>query len=95
MVDYAIASTDIGYFGFNFEEVYCRDCGQDHIQGNLCPRCGSGNLQQVDRVTGYLSLKERFSPGKAAELKERTAHIQAASPAAGGDADGASRRHRP
>ncbi|MGI6345231.1 MAG: anaerobic ribonucleoside-triphosphate reductase [Bacillota bacterium] len=95
LVDYAIANTDIGYFGFNFEEVYCRDCAQDHIQGNLCPRCGSGNLQQVDRVTGYLSLKERFSPGKAAELKERTAHIQAASPAAGGDADGASRRHRP
>ena len=39
-----------------------------------CPVCGSSNIQGVSRVTGYLSLDERFGPGKDAERRDRISH---------------------
>ena len=38
---------------------------------DLCPNCGSNNIQGISRVTGYLSLDERFGAGKAAERADR------------------------
>lgn len=37
-----------------------------------CPVCGSTNIQSISRVTGYLSLDERFTDGK---VKERAARV--------------------
>ena len=39
-----------------------------------CPVCGSHNIQNVTRITGYLSLDERFGPGKVEERADRVAH---------------------
>lgn len=39
-----------------------------------CPVCGSTNIQSITRVTGYLSLDERFGPGKVAERAARVPH---------------------
>ena len=36
--------------------------------------CGSTNIQGISRVTGYLSLDERFGPGKYEEKKDRISH---------------------
>jgi ribonucleoside-triphosphate reductase len=74
LVDYIVNNTDMGYFGINFGIRYCKQCGLNHIQGNKCPRCKSTDIQGVYRVTGYLSLAERFTPGKTAERKDRIAH---------------------
>lgn len=41
---------------------------------NCCPVCGSHNIQNVTRITGYLSLDERFGPGKVEERADRVCH---------------------
>ncbi|MDR0545479.1 MAG: hypothetical protein LBG49_00950 [Mycoplasmataceae bacterium] len=45
---------------------------------NKCPVCGSTNIQSITRVTGYLSLDERFGPGKVAERSARIPHASVA-----------------
>ena len=39
-----------------------------------CPKCNSTNIQGISRVTGYLSLDERFGEGKVAERADRVSH---------------------
>jgi ribonucleoside-triphosphate reductase len=41
---------------------------------SICPICGSHNIQSISRVTGYLSLDERFGPGKCEERSLRVDH---------------------
>lgn len=72
IVNYAFSKeTNAGYIGINFGIRYCKDCGKNHIKGHICPECGGTNLQGIARVTGYLSLDERFGDGKRAEVKAR------------------------
>ena len=73
MLSYAVESTNAGYIGFDFAICYCKACGAD-VAGDVCAKCGGGWLQKIDRVTGYLSLAERFPDGKSAERKDRIAH---------------------
>ncbi len=40
----------------------------------VCPVCGSRDIQSVSRITGYLSLDERFGPGKCEERAARVTH---------------------
>ena len=40
----------------------------------VCPICGSNHIQNISRITGYLSLDERFGGGKIAEKLDRVAH---------------------
>jgi ribonucleoside-triphosphate reductase len=60
--------------GINFHIRYCKECGTYLHGENECPKCGSHDIQGVSRVTGYLSLDERFGPGKSAERLDRTNH---------------------
>lgn len=75
IIDYSYKNTNISYMGINFHLKYCRDCGTriEYAQ-HSCPKCGSQNIQGISRVTGYLSLDERFGSGKVAERKDRTSH---------------------
>jgi ribonucleoside-triphosphate reductase len=41
---------------------------------SVCPICGSRNIQSISRITGYLSLDERFGPGKCEERSLRVDH---------------------
>lgn len=75
IVKYSFDNTNMGYMGINFGIRYCRDCGTNHVLGTHCPVCNSTNIQGIDRVTGYLSLDERFTPGKKAEKIDRVSHI--------------------
>lgn len=46
---------------------YCPMCGQA-----ICPDCGSHDVTQISRVTGYLQDVAGWNAGKQQELKDRT-----------------------
>lgn len=71
ILNYAYNSTNINYIGINFHIRYCRDCGTYLHGEQTCSKCGSSNIQGISRVTGYLSLDERFGAGKFAERADR------------------------
>ena len=75
IINYAYKRTNISYIGINFHIRYCKECGTS-IENNLnsCPKCNSKNIQGISRVTGYLSLDERFGPGKYEERIDRRSH---------------------
>ena len=75
IVNYAYKHTNISYIGINFHIRYCKDCGET-LLGNesKCPKCNSRDIQGISRVTGYLSLDERFGPGKYEERIYRKSH---------------------
>jgi ribonucleoside-triphosphate reductase len=67
---------DIPYGALNFPLDSCADC---HAQGDfngVCPVCGSTNIMELRRVTGYLSTtKKNFNLGKQAEVDDRAKHV--------------------
>lgn len=46
--------------------AYCPECHQP-----ICPECGSHDVVQVSRVTGYLQDVSGWNAGKQQELKDR------------------------
>lgn len=77
IVNYAFTNTNIGYMGVNFHIRYCKDCGEQLFSNECkCPKCNSTDIQGISRVTGYLSLDERFGPGKYNERKDRITHTE-------------------
>lgn len=65
------------YEGVNLELNYCLDCGHQWVEGNVCPKCGTDNIVQIQRMNGYLGYskigkdKGYFHEGKMAEFKDR------------------------
>ena len=74
MIDYAM-SKDIPYFAINVPCDECLDCGHSGQFNDRCPECGSYNIRQLRRVTGYLSgTWKNFNYGKQMEVKDRVKH---------------------
>ena len=75
MVDYAM-DKDIPYFAINVPNDTCLDCGYCDEFNDSCPECGSENIQQLRRVTGYLTgnYKTAFNKGKQQEVEMRYKH---------------------
>jgi ribonucleoside-triphosphate reductase len=67
---------DIPYFAINVSNDTCLSCGYTNEFNNKCPECGSHDIQQLRRVTGYLTgnYKTAFNKGKQAEVEERVKH---------------------
>lgn len=77
IIKYAYKNTNISYLGINFHIKYCKECGTYLDSEKFeCTTCGSTNIQGVSRVTGYLSLDERFGPGKYHEREDRISHTE-------------------
>ena len=75
IIDYAFDKLDIPYLAFNFPIDTCLDCGYSAEFNDRCPECGSTNIEQLRRVTGYLTTDYRkFNEGKRAETIERVKH---------------------
>lgn len=65
----------IGYGAINHPVDTCEDCGYSGIMNDKCPMCGSTNIQQLRRITGYLvGTLARWNPGKKAEEHDRVKH---------------------
>lgn len=75
VIEKSFTETDIHYLATNFHIKYCSNC-MKYLQEeeNVCT-CGSTNFQGISRITGYLSLDERFGPGKYNERKNRISHV--------------------
>lgn len=77
IIDYAYKNTNINYMGVNFHIRYCKECGESLCSNeSICPKCGNNDIQGISRVTGYLSLDERFGVGKSAEREDRITHTK-------------------
>ena len=75
IIDYAFKELDIPYLAFNFPIDSCLDCGFQGEFNDLCPECGSTKIQQLRRVTGYLTTDYRnFNKGKQSEVEHRVKH---------------------
>lgn len=76
IVNYAM-DHDIPYFAVNVPNDTCLDCGYTGEFNDKCPVCGSTHIQQLRRVTGYLTgnYKTAFNLGKQAEVEERVKHV--------------------
>ena len=77
IVNYAM-DKDIPYFALNLRNDTCLDCGYTEEFNDHCLECGSKNIQQLRRVTGYLtgSYKTAFNYGKQKETEDRFQHTK-------------------
>lgn len=77
LVNYAM-DKDIPYFAINVPNDTCLDCGYTDEFNDKCPMCHSHNIQQLRRVTGYLTgdYKTAFNYGKQKETEDRFKHSQ-------------------
>jgi ribonucleoside-triphosphate reductase len=68
---------NIGYGSINHVKARCLDCGNESGSNlfDTCPKCGSTNVDVLERVTGYLiGSVSRWNSGKKAELRDRVSH---------------------
>ena len=75
LVNYAM-DKDIPYFAINIPNDTCMECGYTGEFNTECPECGSHHIQQLRRVTGYLTgdYKSAFNLGKQKEADDRFRH---------------------
>lgn len=68
---------NLGYASVNHNRNRCLACGYEDASNDLqvCPQCGSNNIDRLQRITGYLvGTTDRWNDGKLAELKDRVTH---------------------
>ena len=75
LVNYAM-DKDIPYFAINVPNDTCLECGYTDEFNGYCPECGSTHIQQLRRVTGYLTgnYTTAFNKGKQQEVTLRVKH---------------------
>ena len=75
LVNYAM-DKDIPYFAINVPNDTCLECGYTDEFNGYCPECGSTHIQQLRRVTGYLTgnYTTAFNKGKQQEVAMRVKH---------------------
>ena len=68
---------NIGYGSVNHTRNRCMDCGFEDASEGLrkCPKCGSTNIDRLQRITGYLvGTTDRWNHAKLSELNDRIVH---------------------
>jgi len=68
---------NMGYASVNHNRNRCLKCGYENAATQLseCPRCGSIQIDRLQRITGYLvGTTDRWNSAKLAELNDRIIH---------------------
>jgi len=68
---------NMGYGSVNHTRNRCMDCGAENAEKDLdtCPKCGSKNIDRLQRITGYLvGTTDRWNKAKLSELNDRVTH---------------------
>ena len=68
---------NMGYGSVNHTRNRCMDCGAENAEKDLkvCPKCGSENIDRLQRITGYLvGTTDRWNKAKLSELNDRVTH---------------------
>jgi ribonucleoside-triphosphate reductase len=68
---------NMGYASVNHNRNRCSDCGYENAASQMyeCPKCGSMNIDKLQRITGYLvGTTDRWNSAKLAELNDRVIH---------------------
>lgn len=68
---------NIGYGSVNHNRNRCLDCGYENADAAIeaCPKCGSHNIDKLQRITGYLvGTTDRWNNAKLSELHDRIIH---------------------
>ena len=68
---------NIGYGSVNHTRNRCMDCGYENAEKHMdvCPKCGSKNVDRLQRITGYLvGTTDRWNKAKLSELNDRVVH---------------------
>lgn len=68
---------NIGYASVNHNRNRCLSCGFENANSQLdeCPKCGSTQIDKLQRITGYLvGTTDRWNSAKLAELNDRIVH---------------------
>lgn len=67
----------LGYYeGVNLFLNYCNKCGHQWVDGDTCPKCGTDDIIQIQRMNGYLGYskingKTMYNDTKMQEFKDR------------------------
>jgi anaerobic ribonucleoside-triphosphate reductase len=71
-VTQALRESEGKHLVFTPEFTTCLDCNQT-VKGlrDLCPHCGSDNIEEITRITGYFSRVSHWNRGKIGELRDR------------------------
>jgi ribonucleoside-triphosphate reductase len=68
---------NIGYCSINHNRNRCLSCGFENAEKEMttCPKCGSTNIDTLQRITGYLvGTTSRWNSAKLNELADRVVH---------------------
>lgn len=67
------AKEGCSYLTFNIPNTICNDCSfrSKNYYKDICPRCGSDNLDYLTRIIGYLRRISNFAVSRQKEAKER------------------------
>ncbi|MDR1380531.1 MAG: anaerobic ribonucleoside triphosphate reductase [Tannerella sp.] len=68
---------NMGYVSVNHNRNRCLSCGYENAASQMteCPRCGSREVDRLQRITGYLvGTTDRWNSAKLAELNDRVIH---------------------
>jgi len=67
---YSVAKEGVAYWAINFNLVYCKSCGKfeiDEAGRTTCKHCGSADIEQYQRVVGFLTKVSAWSDTKQEE----------------------------
>lgn len=72
MYEYTLKHTQTAQTADSPDMTVCKNCHK-MFKGfhDICPQCGSTDIYQETRITGYFSKTSGWSKGKLAELKDR------------------------
>jgi ribonucleoside-triphosphate reductase len=69
----AYESSENAQIAFSPEFTICNKCGRmERGLLDLCPACGSEDVDGITRITGYFTRTSSWNAGKRAELRDRT-----------------------